>query len=107
MKYYVMLESSRGNWCFLVSPGVYGQRANARCPWMRAENDATVFPDRESAVAARDALVRCIWYEAPELNGRRKRLEEAVFVSISEEDAIAADGRTIKILGQEVKFKLL
>jgi hypothetical protein len=105
MKYYVMFRASSGRFAFLVSPTVFGEIGSKYQPWIRAEHRATLFPNKMTAIAARDALLTARGYEAPELNkGLEQRLQDAVFVSVSAEDAATIVGNCgiVTIKGQEV-----
>ena len=105
MKYYVMFRASSGRFAFLVSPNVFGEIGSKYQPWIRAEHRASLFHSKMDAIAARDGLLAARAYEAPELNnGLEKRLLEAVFVSVSLEDAatIVGNGGIVTIKGQEV-----
>ena len=105
MKYYVMFRASSGRFAFLVSPTVFGEIGSKYQPWIRAEHRATLFHSKMDAIAARDGLLAARAYEAPELNnGLEKRLQNAVFVSISADDAdtIANGGGVVTIEGQAV-----
>jgi hypothetical protein len=79
--FLVTFPSSRGEPCFLVTPGRVGQPVHTWYPWARATFVATLFATQEDAQAALDRMLQIHHYIAPELNGGlTKRLLKAEVV---------------------------
>ena len=79
--FLVTFPSSRGEPCFLVTPGRVGQPVTSHYPWARATFVGTLFATQDEAQSALDRMLRIHHYIAPELNGGlTKRLVEAKIV---------------------------
>ncbi len=87
--FIVTFPSSRGEPCFLVTPGRVNQPVTGHYPWARATFVATVFTTQDEAQAALDRMKGIHHYIAPEVNGGlTKRLHQARVIPASEATGI-------------------